>query len=87
MRGRAWLGFPSLSSHQAPCSCFPSEFCPQYLFLKRIQAMMLSMTNMARTTRTISVMRLLAGAVGCTVAGTVVGGAARRVRVKPLSRP
>ena len=29
----------------------------------------------------------MAGAVGCTVGGTVVGDAARRVRVKPLSRP
>ena len=28
----------------------------------------------------------MAGAVGCTVGGTVVGDAARRVRVKPLSR-
>ena len=48
---------------------------------------MLIMTKTARTTRTILVMWLLAGAVGCTVVGTVVGGTARRVRVKPLSRP
>ena len=49
--------------------------------------MMLSMTKMARTTRTISVMRLLAGSVGCTVVGTVVSDAEKRIRVKPLSRP
>ena len=49
--------------------------------------MMLSMTKMARTTRTILVMRLLAGSVGCTVVGTVVGDAEKRIRVKPLSRP
>ena len=48
---------------------------------------MLIMMKTARTTRTILVMWLLAGAVGCTVVGTVVGGVARRVRVKPLSRP
>ena len=53
------------------------------------------MTKMARTPRAIQVMGLMAGAVGCsvggtvgcTVGGTVVGDAARRVRVKPLSRP
>ena len=48
---------------------------------------MLVMMKTARTTKMISVMWLLVAAVGCTVVGTVVGGAARRVRVKPLSRP
>ena len=35
----------------------------------------------------IQVVCLLAVAVGCTVGGPVVGDAARRMRVKPLSRP
>ena len=46
--------------------------------------MTMLMTKMVR--RTISVMWLLAGAVGCTVEAPVVSDAARRVRVKPLSR-
>ena len=53
------------------------------------------MTKMVRTLAAIQVMGLMAGAVGCsvggtvgcTVGGTVVGDAARRTRVKPLSRP
>ena len=47
--------------------------------------MTMLMTKMVR--RTISVMWLLAGAVGCTVEAPVLSDAARRVGVKPLSRP
>ena len=45
------------------------------------------MTKMVRTLAAIQVMGLMPGAVGCTVGETVVSDAARRVRVKPLSRP
>ena len=49
--------------------------------------MMPIMTKLVRTPVVIQLMWLLAGAVGCTVEGPVVSDAARRVRVKPLSRP
>ena len=49
--------------------------------------MMPIMTKLVRTPVTIQMKGWLVGAMGCTVVGTVVGGAARRVRVKPLSRP
>ena len=54
--GVGW-GSPSLASHQALCPCLPSEFCPQYLFLQLIQAiMMIVMTKPARTPVVIQVM-------------------------------
>ena len=66
MRGRAWLGFPSLSSHQAPCPCLLSEFCPPYLFLERTQPRKTVMMKLVRTTWRIQVMCLMAVAVAFT---------------------
>ena len=45
------------------------------------------MMKLVRTTGRIQVMCLMAAAMGCRVEGPVVGDAARRIRVKPLSRP
>ena len=44
------------------------------------------MMKLVRTTGRIQVMCLMAAAMGCRVEGPVVGDAARRIRVKPLSR-
>ena len=49
--------------------------------------MMPIMTKLVRTPVTIQMKGWLVGAMGCTVVGTVVSCTARRVRVKPLSRP
>ena len=49
--------------------------------------MMPIMTKLVRTPVVIQVKCLMAQAVGCTVEAPVVSDAARRVRVKPLSRP
>ena len=51
-----------------------------------IQARMI-MPKLAATPAVIPVVRLMAVAMGWTAEGTVVGDAARRVRVTPLSRP
>ena len=45
------------------------------------------MMKLVRTTGRIQGLDLMGGAMGCTVGGPVVGDAARRVRVKPWSRP
>ena len=53
-----------------------------------MQAIMMPiMTKLVRTPVVIQLMWLLAVAVGCTVEAPVVSDAAKRVRVKPLSRP
>ena len=49
--------------------------------------MMPIMTKLVRTPVTIQMKGWLAGAMGCTVVGTVVSDAEKRIRVKPLSRP
>ena len=57
MRGRGCWDSPPPASHQALCPCLPSEFCPQYLFLQQIQAiMMIVMTKPARTPVAIQAM-------------------------------
>ena len=45
------------------------------------------MMKLVRTMGRIQDLDLMAVAMDCTVGGPVVGDAARRVRVKPLSRP
>ena len=65
----------------------PLPFLPQYLLLERTQPRKTVMMKLVRTTGRIQGLDLMGGAMGCTVGGPVVGDAARRVRVKPLSRP
>ena len=65
----------------------PLPFLPQYLLLERTQPRKTVMMKLVRTTGRIQGLDLMAVAVDCTVGGPVVGDAARRVRVKPLSRP
>lgn len=45
------------------------------------------MMKLVRSMRRIRDLDLTAVAMGCTVEGPMAGGAAWRVRVKPLSRP
>ena len=78
---------PSPASHQALCPCLPSEFYPQHMLMERTQPRKTVMMKLVRSTGRIQVMCLMAVAKDFTVGGPVVGDAARRIRVKPLSRP
>ena len=81
------LAYVSFLPHDVFTGGIPHAGSRQVLVLERTQPRKTVMIKLVRSMGRIQVMCLMAVAVGRTVGGPVVGDAASRIRVRPLSRP
>ena len=82
---RAGVGWDSpYPSHTRPCA---PAFSPSVPAPGKDSAQEDSYDETGEEHRRIQALDLMAVAMGCKVEGPMVGDAARRIRVKPLSRP